>query len=97
MTLREWQEADWKTRLFYRLYRNPLILIPIGGIFVYALRYRWPKNTMKVGPAGVLAHDALLLGWIGLLYWLGESDLNVNTPILLKVTQLQPKRTTSAK
>jgi omega-6 fatty acid desaturase (delta-12 desaturase) len=71
MTLREWNEADWKTRLFYRLYRNPLILIPIGGIFVYALRYRWPKNTLKVGAAGVLMHDALLLGWIALLYWLG--------------------------
>ncbi|WP_306047082.1 fatty acid desaturase [Nioella sp. MMSF_3534] len=71
MTLREWNEADWKTRLFYRLYRNPLILIPIGGVFVYALRYRWPKNTLRVGAAGVLMHDALLLGWIALLYWLG--------------------------
>jgi len=54
MTLREWQAADWKTRLLYRLYRNPLILIPIGGLFVYVIRYRWPKNTMKVGPTGVL-------------------------------------------
>ena len=71
MTLREWNEADWKTRAFYRLYRNPLILIPLGGIFVYALRYRWPKNTLKVGAGGVLMHDALLVGWICLLYWLG--------------------------
>ena len=71
MTLREWAEADWKTRLFYRLYRNPIFLIPIGGIFVYALRYRWPKNTIKVGAGGVLTHDALLVAWIGLLYWLG--------------------------
>lgn len=71
MTLREWNEADWKTRVFYRLYRNPLILIPVGGVFVYALRYRWPKNTTKVGITGVLMHDVLLLAWIALLYWLG--------------------------
>ncbi|MFO7920335.1 fatty acid desaturase [Rhodobacteraceae bacterium W635] len=71
MTLREWQEADWKTRLFYRLYRNPFILIPLGGLFVYVIRYRWPKNTMQVGPAGVLVHDALLLAWVALLWWLG--------------------------
>ena len=32
MTLREWQNADWKTRLFYRLYRNPFMLIPLGGL-----------------------------------------------------------------
>lgn len=71
MTLREWEAAGPLHRFGYRLYRNPFFLIPVGGIFVYALRYRWPKNTMKIGPAGVLAHNLLLAAWIALLYWLG--------------------------
>jgi omega-6 fatty acid desaturase (delta-12 desaturase) len=71
MTLHEWQAAGPGKRLVYRLYRNPFLLIPIGGLFVYAIRYRWPKNTMRIGPVGVLVHDALLLGWIALLWWWG--------------------------
>ena len=35
MTLREWNEAPFKTRLWYRLYRNPLILLPVGGLYTY--------------------------------------------------------------
>ncbi len=70
MTVAEWEKAGWLHRLAYRLYRNPLFLIPVGGIFVYVLRYRWPKNTWQIGVTGVLVHDALLVAWIGLLYWL---------------------------
>ena len=70
MTLREWQEAGFWTRLGYRLYRNPLILLPVGGLFVYFLHYRWPKNTVRVGALGVLAHNLMLAAWVGALYWL---------------------------
>lgn len=70
MTLDEWGQAGWIQRLGYRLYRNPLFLIPVGGFFVYALRYRWPKNTWKIDPVGVVLHDLLLLAWVALLYWL---------------------------
>ena len=49
MTLREWNAASPGRRLFYRLYRNPFIMIPVGGIFVFFLHYRWPKNTLKIG------------------------------------------------
>jgi len=68
MTLSEWHAAGFWQRLAYRLYRNPVFLIPFGGIFVYAMRYRWPKNTLQVGIAGVLAHDAALVVWIGALW-----------------------------
>lgn len=70
MTVKEWRAATPGQRLFYRLYRNPLILIFIGAVWTYFFRYRWPKNTLKVGAVGVLVHDALLLGYFALLYWL---------------------------
>ncbi len=70
MTLAEWRRAGPWRRLYYRLYRNPLILIPLGALWTYFFAYRWPRNTVKVGIAGVLAHDAALLGYLGALYWL---------------------------
>ena len=79
MTLQEWQVASPLRRLGYRLYRNPLVLMGLGGAFTYFLRYRWPKNTRDVGGASVLAHNAsalayvvliyLLAGWAGVAVW----------------------------
>lgn len=68
MTLREWEAADVWTRLRYRLYRNPFILIPLGAAFTYFIRYRWPKNTIRFGVGAVLAHNAMVAGWIGALW-----------------------------
>lgn len=70
MTLNEWNAAGPGKRLYYRLYRNPAILIPVGAFWTYFFAYRWPRNTSKVGVAGVLVHDALLLAYLGVLYWL---------------------------
>lgn len=78
MTLREWQDAPFMIRLRYRLYRNPLILIPLGGLFTYFIRYRWPKNTRRFGVHQVLIHNALIIVWISLLYALsGLSGLAI--------------------
>lgn len=68
MTVREWNEADWKKRLFYRLYRNPFILVPAGALFTYFIRYRWPKNTLRFGAAGVVLHNLSIVVFLGLLY-----------------------------
>jgi omega-6 fatty acid desaturase (delta-12 desaturase) len=84
MTLREWNAASGWQRLYYRLYRNPLIMLPLGGAFTFILRYRWPKNTRDIGVWGVLAHDALLAGFVAVLYllfgWAG--------PVILLCTAL---------
>lgn len=78
MTKREWDVADWKTRFWYKLYRNPLVLIPVGGLFTYFIAYRWPKNTTKVGVAGIIGHNVLMVSWWGLLYlWLGWTGLGI--------------------
>jgi omega-6 fatty acid desaturase (delta-12 desaturase) len=52
MTLREWEEAGSGTRLRYRLYRNPLLMIPVGGLLTYVFVYRWPKNAGRIDAAG---------------------------------------------
>ena len=70
MTVREWHAAPWRKRLFYRLYRNPFILIPLGSLFTYFIRYRWPKNTTRFGIVGVLLHNLAVAGFVGLIYWL---------------------------
>lgn len=85
MTLREWQEAGAGQRLFYRLYRNPFIIIPLGALFTYFIRYRWPKNTLRVGWAGVVGHNIALALWLaglwslagaaGLWAWFGTAFL----------------------
>ncbi len=68
MTLREWQAAGPWRRLWYRLYRHPLILIPLGGIFTYVLAYRWPKNAGRVDPKGVILHNLALALWVALIW-----------------------------
>ncbi len=69
MTVREWAEAGFWKRLWYRTYRTPWIMIPIGGLFTYVLAYRWPKNSGKIGPAAVIAHNLGLAAWVGLIWW----------------------------
>ena len=68
MTLAEWEAAGVWERLWYRIYRNPLFLIPVGGIFTYVLRYRWPKSTLTVGVRGVMGQNLALAAWIGLIW-----------------------------
>lgn len=85
MTLAEWNAAGFWERLGYRLYRNPFILVPLGALFTYFIRYRWPKNTLRFGVWGVLLHNLAIIGFIGGIYalfgatgvlvWLGASFL----------------------
>ncbi len=85
MTLKEWRAAGRWQRVLYRLYRNPLILVPVGAVFTYFIRYRWPKNAAVFDPVGVIAHNLAIVALLYLLYrvagstglyvWLGFSFL----------------------
>lgn len=85
MTLAEWRQAGFWQRQVYRLYRNPLILVPLGAAFTYFIRYRWPKNSSRFGALGVVLHNFVILvllwglyqlaGGKGLLIWLVFSFL----------------------
>ncbi len=68
MTLAEWNKAPLRTRLWYRLYRNPFIMLSLGGILTYFIAYRWPRNTNKVGAIGVVAHNLMVAALVGLIY-----------------------------
>jgi omega-6 fatty acid desaturase (delta-12 desaturase) len=85
MTLREWHAADRLTRLRYRLYRNPAVMLPVGALLTYFIAYRWPRNTAEVGATGVILHNLTIagfvlgiwagLGWTGLAVWFAASVL----------------------
>ncbi len=72
MTVDEWQRAGVWQRLYYRLYRHPLVLLPVGAFYTYFIAYRWPKNAAAVGAGAMLAHNAAILAYFGLLWlWAG--------------------------
>lgn len=78
MTLAEWLRAPWRRRLWYRIYRNPLVMLSLGGIYTYFIAYRWPRNTRVVGIWGVIAHNLVLAGYIGLIWiTLGGAGISV--------------------
>lgn len=68
MTLAEWRDAPWYRRVWYRIYRNPVVMLSLGGIYAYFIAYRWPRNTRRVGVTGVLVHNAAVAGYIALVW-----------------------------
>ena len=68
MTKKEFQEAGTLRRLSYRIYRNPVVMLSLGGIYAYFIVYRWPANTRKVGVTGVLIHNALVFTYVWLVW-----------------------------
>jgi len=47
MTTEEYQAASPASRLGYRLYRNPLLLLFVGAPFHFLVFHRWPSNVSK--------------------------------------------------
>jgi len=68
MTVREWRAADFWKRLWYRIYRTPWILVPVGGVLTYVLAYRWPKNAGRIGPMAVVAHNLGIAAWVASIW-----------------------------
>jgi omega-6 fatty acid desaturase (delta-12 desaturase) len=47
MTLTEYQNVSKKKRLQYLLYRNPVVMIGLGALFMFLLRNRLPTRKVK--------------------------------------------------
>jgi len=47
MTRKEFDESSKGTRLGYRLYRHPLVLLGLGALFSFLLRFRLPLHQAK--------------------------------------------------
>ncbi|WP_324827924.1 fatty acid desaturase [Qipengyuania zhejiangensis] len=72
LTVREFSERSFLQRLFYRLYRQPLVLLGIGPAYLFIVRHRLPIGQMKDG-------------W---LYWTSAMGTNAATAILLLILGL---------
>lgn len=71
-SVRHWQEASWLDRLGYRLYRSVPSILLFGPIYVFMIRYRWPKNVRKVGLLDPLMQNGLMVAlWGGVYLWGG--------------------------
>ena len=74
ITVSEYRSLSRKERLFYRLYRNPLVLLTIGSVWTFVLNQRVPRKISKakgrssllitnVGVAATVAAMLLFAGW----------------------------------
>jgi len=65
MTFAEYQEANKRRRVSYRLYRNPFILLGLGAVFSFLLRFRLPSYMAKrKARTNVLVTNILIAGII---------------------------------
>ncbi len=63
LTRREYEDASWRKRLGYRLFRNPLIMFGLGAFFTFVLRFRLPaRKTRRKERASVLFTNVLIIG-----------------------------------
>lgn len=44
MTVDEYRDSSWFTKLYYRLYRNPIVLFGLGPIAVFLIQYRFNRK-----------------------------------------------------
>ena len=74
LTLREYTQLPKFKRWFYRLYRNPVVLLGFGAIFMFLLRNRLPGRKVQhkqrkgivftnLAIAGIFLVAALTVGW----------------------------------
>ncbi len=74
MTVEEFLEASKWKRLFYRVYRNPLIMFGVGPLLTFLILHRIPSNKFKkreqnsihwtnLAVAGLIAVMSLVIGF----------------------------------
>ena len=73
LTVDEYLALPWWRRAFYRIYRNPLILVLIGPSFQFLIKHRLPYDAPLAWRAewsGVILQNLLLAATVGGL-WFG--------------------------
>ncbi|MFA7230092.1 MAG: fatty acid desaturase [Victivallaceae bacterium] len=70
MTLNEYESSSTGKQLAYRLYRSPLVLIGVGALFSFLLRFRLPvKTSTRKERMSVLFTNLLITGVILIAAW----------------------------
>lgn len=89
LTVREFYSRSRLKRLFYRVYRHPIILLGIGPAYLFLLRHRLPIGLMKQGSRywiSAIATNlatATILGTMMFFYGLGTTVLAVIPALLI--------------
>ncbi|MEJ0097611.1 MAG: fatty acid desaturase [Bauldia sp.] len=87
-TVAEYGELDWRGRLTYRIYRNPVVLFLIGPAYLFLLRHRLPLGHMREGWRPWISTMATNLGILalagGLIWFAGLGPfLMIHLPITI--------------
>ena len=74
LTLAEYESASRPRRLFYRLYRNPMLMLLVGPSLVFLFERRFPQRGMtpRILASVVATNLALVawaLGWSAVVGW----------------------------
>ena len=73
LTVREFEARTRWRQLFYRLYRNPIVMFGVGPAYLFILRHRLPIGRMSAGwqPwASVMATNAAIALLVAAIIWL---------------------------
>ena len=86
LTVEEYRAAPWHGRLYYRLYRNALVMFTIGAPYVFLIKQRLPFYQMRAGwrPwVSTMATNAAILAMAAGMIWLvgAKPFLLVHMPI----------------
>ncbi len=86
LTVEEYLKSPRLTKIFYRVYRNPLVLFGIGGVYLILIRQRFPSRAAASRERGSVLWTNLALA--GLMVLMSFTVGFVNTvliylPILL--------------
>lgn len=82
MTRTEYRDSSKATRLSYRLYRNPVVLLGLGAMFSFLLRYRLPTRKAKRRERmSVLFTNLLIVG----VFLLAAPTIGLRTYLLIQV------------
>jgi len=85
-TTRQYQASSFLRRLSYRAYRSPLVLLGLGGAWLFLIEYRWfDRHADQRAKRQVWAVNALWLAF-GALVWLTLGPMalvKVQLPIAL--------------
>nr|WP_256372992.1 fatty acid desaturase [Pseudoruegeria sp. HB172150] len=97
MTVDEYLAAPWWKKLGYRFYRSFFLLFLVGPTLLYVIRYRFPRNALKSGIGDVVLHDAMVVGFLALLWtlwgpvalavWLGSVIIGVSCGVVIPYVQ----------